>query len=122
MRWPVRFAVAVLLLRQGGFAAATALIAIGLAALLGAGKRASPGGFNAATTAALSSGRGYRWKILLYIAAYVLPAALVWGVVGLMFWVPGNIPLLIAAVALAYALWYGTREALALPRRIPGLA
>jgi hypothetical protein len=25
-------------------------------------------------------------------------------------------------VALAYALWYGTREALALPRRVPGLA
>ncbi len=39
-----------------------------------------------------------------------------------MFWVPGNIPPLIAAVALAYALWYGTREALALPRRVPGLA
>lgn len=39
-----------------------------------------------------------------------------------MLWVPGNIPLLIPALALGYALWYGTREALALPRRVPGLA
>jgi hypothetical protein len=118
----VGFVGAVLLMRQSRFAVAMAIFSICLATLVGTGKLATPWGFNAATTAALSSGRGYRWKILLYIAAYVLPAALVWGVVGLMFWVPGNIPLLIAVSALAYALWYGTREALALPRRVPGLA
>ncbi len=38
----VGFAVAVVLTRQSGFAIATAIFSIGLAALVGAGKLASP--------------------------------------------------------------------------------
>ena len=68
----------------------------------------------------LSSGRGYGLKLIFYMAAYVLPSAVVWGILGIILW-----PLhtwLIPLIALVYALWFGLFETLGLPFRPPGLA
>src|SRR3989441_3429666 len=54
------------------------------------------------------------------MAAYVLPSAAVWGILGIILW-----PLhtwLIPLIALVYALWFGIFETLGLPFRPPGLA
>lgn len=52
----------------------------------------------------------------------MLPAALVWGAIGLLFHWLGGIPWLFAVLTPAYALWFGSREALGVPARVPGLA
>lgn len=54
--------------------------------------------------------------------AYALPAALIWGAIGLLFGWLGGIPWLLPTLTLVYALWFGIREALGLPARVPGLA
>ena len=69
-----------------------------------------------------SSGRGYKLKAILYIAAYVLPSAIVWGILGIVLWPLNNIPLLMPLVALVYALLFGLLETLGLPFRALGLA
>ena len=54
------------------------------------------------------------------MAAYILPSAVVWGILGIILW-----PLhtwLIPLIALVYALWFGLFETLGLPFRPPGLA
>jgi len=59
---------------------------------------------------------------MLYIAAYVFPAALVWGVISMVFHLLSSIPLLLSLLACAYALWFGALEALGLPSQAPSLA
>jgi len=59
---------------------------------------------------------------MLYIAAYVFPAALVWGVLSIVFHLLSSIPLLLSLLACAYTLWFGALEALGLPSRTPSLA
>lgn len=56
-------------------------------------------------------------KFVFYITAYVLPAALVWGVLGILFRLLNVIPWLIPLLALAYTLWFGLLETLGLPFR-----
>lgn len=70
----------------------------------------------------LSSGRGYGLKTFVYIAAYVFPSALVWGMIGIVLRPLGSVPWLVALLAWAYALCFGILEALGLPLRVPGLA
>ena len=70
----------------------------------------------------LSSGRGYGWEKILYMAAYILPSAIVWGILGMVLWPLHNIPWLMPLIALAYALWFGLLETLGIPFRPPGLA
>jgi hypothetical protein len=60
----------------------------------------------------LSSGRGYGLRILLYIAAYTVPAAIVWGLFAFIFRFLAAIPLLLPLLAFAYALWFGLNELL----------
>ena len=69
----------------------------------------------------LSSGRGYRLSLLLYIAAYVFPAAIVWGILAIVLRPLAGVPFLLPLLALAYALWFGLRETLGLQRRLLGL-
>ena len=56
-------------------------------------------------------------KIVFYIAAYVLPAAIVWGILGVVFRLLSNIPWLIPLIALAYTFWFGLLETLGLSFR-----
>ncbi len=70
----------------------------------------------------MSSGRGYALRTAIYIAAYVLAAAFVWGIIGIVCAWVSSIPLMMPLVALAYGLWFGLLEALGLPSRAPGLA
>ncbi len=49
-------------------------------------------------------------RILLYIAAYAIPAAIVWGIFALAFRLLAGSPLLLPFLALAYALWFGLNE------------
>lgn len=69
-----------------------------------------------------SSGRGYGLKTAFYIAAYVLPAAVVWGVLGIILRSLDGIPFLLPLPALVYALWFGILETLGVPFQPPGLA
>lgn len=64
----------------------------------------------------LSSGRGYFQSILLYIVAYVLPAGIIWGVIGTVLVPVREFPWL-PFVAWTYALWFGICEAVGLPFR-----
>ncbi|HZU69431.1 MAG TPA: hypothetical protein VFA09_19295 [Ktedonobacteraceae bacterium] len=50
--------------------------------------------------------------MLLYIAAYAVPAAIAWGIFALVFRLLAAIPLLLPLLALAYALWFGLNELL----------
>lgn len=61
-------------------------------------------------------------RTAFYIASYVLPAAIVWGIIGSIFSWLLNVPLVLSLIALLYALWFGIREALGLPVREFGLA
>ncbi len=70
----------------------------------------------------MSPGRGYRLELLLHIAAYVLPAAVVWGVLGVVFWPLGGIPLIAPLIAWAYALGFGIIETFAIPFQAPSVA
>jgi hypothetical protein len=63
----------------------------------------------------LSSGRGYWFKIVLYLAAYVVPAAVVWGLLGLALGWLHDIPLLLPLLGSGYALWFGIAETLEFP-------
>ena len=56
------------------------------------------------------------------MAAYIFPAALVWGGLAALFWLLGHVPLLVPLLALAYTLWFGAHEALGLPQQVPSLA
>lgn len=55
------------------------------------------------------------------MVAYVLPAAFVWGILGLLLWPLHIISWLLPLIALVYALWFGLLETLGLPFRSPGL-
>jgi hypothetical protein len=69
----------------------------------------------------LSSGRGFKLKTVLYIAAYVFPALVIWGLLAIVLRPLGSIPLLIPLLAWAYALRFGLLETLGLPFRPLGL-
>ena len=58
----------------------------------------------------------------MYVAAYVLPAALVWAALGLMLRPLSGIPGLVPVAAAAYALGYGIVETAGLPVWRPTLA
>jgi hypothetical protein len=64
--------------------------------------------------------RGYRLKRLLYITAYIIPAAVVWGAIGLVFGILNSFPLLVPLLAIVYALWFGMAESLGFSMFIPG--
>ncbi len=51
----------------------------------------------------------------------MLPAALVWGLLGLALSPLASVPFLLPLLALVYALWFGARETLGLHRRLLGL-
>jgi len=70
----------------------------------------------------LSSGRGYRLKIVLYIAAYVLPAAFIWGTLGILLRPLNGIPVLLPLLAVLYALRFGLLETAGSGFRPLGLA
>ena len=70
----------------------------------------------------LSSGRGYWLKIAFYLAAYVLPAAAVWSILGVVLWPVGAILGVVPLVACGYALAFGIAETFGLPLRVPSLA
>ena len=53
--------------------------------------------------------------------AYVIPAIIIWGVLGIVLWPMGNIPLLVSLVAWIYTLMFGLLEILGVPFRVPGL-
>ena len=69
-----------------------------------------------------SSGRGYWFKIVLYLAAYVVPAAIVWGLLGLALGWFHAMALVLPLLGLGYALWFGIVETLHLPVSPPELA
>lgn len=62
----------------------------------------------------LSSGRGYARSVLFYIVAYVLPAAIVWGILGFVLQPLGKVPW-IPLIASVYALGFGVCEVLGFP-------
>ncbi len=70
----------------------------------------------------LSSGRGYWLKVVFYLIAYALPAAVVWSILGVVLWPLGAIPGVVALVACGYALAFGIAETFRLPLRAPSLA
>jgi hypothetical protein len=61
-------------------------------------------------------------KMMLYVGAYVLLAAVIWGVLGAILVPLASIPLLVPMIALIYALGFGLVETFGLPLRAPSLA
>ena len=63
-------------------------------------------------------------RVVLYIAAYILPAAAVWSILSVVFWPLSSISItvLIPFMAMVYAFAFGVFEALGLPFRAPSLA
>jgi hypothetical protein len=59
---------------------------------------------------------------MAYVAAYMLPAAVVWGALALLVWPLTHARGIMMAVAWLYALVFGVLEILALPFRPPGLS
>jgi hypothetical protein len=70
----------------------------------------------------LSSGRGYKLSVVLYIAAYALPAAAAWGILSIALWLLNGFSLFISLLAWVYALGFGLFEVLGLPMRTPGFS
>lgn len=60
-------------------------------------------------------------KAIFYIIAYVIPATIIWGLLGVVLWPLDNIPLLVSLVAWIYTLVFGLLEILGIPFRVPGL-
>jgi hypothetical protein len=71
---------------------------------------------------AFSSGRGETLKKIGYVSAYVLPGAVIWGILSIGFWGIGNIPFFSLGMACLYAYWFGVRETYAVPCLVPSLA
>jgi hypothetical protein len=68
-------------------------------------------------SAAISSGRGYALNAFGYIAAYALPAAIVWGAIAIIVHPLTRVSMLMLLAGGIYALVFGSLEVLAIPFR-----
>lgn len=67
----------------------------------------------------LASGRGKDWNQLIYISAFIIPAAVFWGVLGILLQPLGGFAFVVTVVATVYAFGYGVIELFGIPFRTP---